>query len=137
MQTMKFKFKRIFIIPASWYHSARLVLIPFITSPRFVDKMVKPMAPKPPVPEPPRSNNIAGMELYKDNVDKYRSALKASQEALLVAWHKDVLYTSKYRIRNNGDGHYVIVVDTTIGGSRKFIAPFKQQWPISDMTLMN
>ena len=129
MQTMKFKFKRIFIIPASWYHSARIVLIPFITSPRFVDEMVKPMAPKPQMPARSKVNNEA--------VENYYKELKASQEALLAAWHKDVNYHSEYRIRYNGDGHYVISVDTTLSGSRRFIAPFKEQWPVADMTLMN
>ncbi len=129
MQTMKFKFKRVFIFPACWYHSVMLTLIPFATSERFVDEMVKPMAPKP-----------SGGATYKDTLltpAEYNAALKASQEKVLAAWHKDVAHMSEYRIRYNNDGHYVITVSTVLSGSRKFIAPFKQQWPESDMTLMN
>lgn len=138
MQTMKYKFKRIFIIPACWYHSAMITLVPFVTGSRFVDKMVTPMAPKPQPPEPLlRPDDAKALMTYEMNLDKYWEKLKESQGALLAAWHKDVNHQSEYRIWYNGDGHYVIAVETTLSGSRRFIAPFKQQWPVSDMTLMN
>lgn len=136
MQTMKFKFQRVFIIPACWYHSAMILLIPYVTSSRFVDEMIKPMAPKPTAPLP-QPDNPEDMRHYSAALADYHAALKTSQAKVLEAWHKDIAHTSEYRIRYDGDGNYVIIVNITLSGSRKFIAPFKQQWPVSDVTLMN
>lgn len=147
MQIMKFKFKRIFVIPASWYHSAQRVLIPFVTSEGFVDEMVKALAPRPQMPARQRkikelssqygASNSAQYGAPNPDVDRYYAQLKASQETALKAWHKDVKHTSEYSIRDNGDSHYAITVNTTLAGPTARIAPFKKCWPTADAVLMN
>lgn len=119
MTTTKYKFQRVFVIPAVHYDEIMRITLPYIRG-AFVYDMVRYLAPRPSNPK------------VEDAAERF----KASQDKLLKLWHEAIMQDTRHSLAYDGEGNYVLTVDITPHGHMRFLEPFKARWKSFEKTIV-